>query len=232
VIANLPRLVFHVGGPAFHPVADQARAVTAWFGEEFRCELHDGVDAFEHLDDCDLLVLMGLHWTGMTPLAYRPMQGRHRRAFEQYVRSGRPLLAHHGAVASYDDCPRFGELVGVAWVWGTTSHSPLGTHLVRVRNTNHPVVAGVDDFQIFDELYYNLKIADGLPVGVHAHASWDGADHPMVITADGGRVPGAGRMVYLANGHDLRAFESPALRELWANAVRWLLAPVPSRGAS
>jgi hypothetical protein len=54
----------------------------------------------------------------------------------------------------------------------------------------------------------------------------------MVITADGGRVSGTGRMVYLANGHDLRAFESPALRKLWANAVRWLLAPVTNPAAS
>jgi hypothetical protein len=231
VIANLPRLVFHVGGPAFHPVADQARAVSGWLGDEFQCELHDGVDAFDRLDACDLLVLMGLHWTGMAPLAYRPMHERHRRAFEQYVRSGRPLLAHHGAVASYDDCPRFGELVGVAWVWGTTSHSPLGTHAVRVSSSSHPVVAGVGDFEIVDELYYNLKIADGLRADVHARATWDGREHPMVITAEGGRVGGAGRMTYLANGHDLRAFESPALRKLWTNAVRWLLSPVTNPAA-
>ena len=104
----MPRIVFHVGGPEFHPVADQARAIASWLGDSYRCEFHDGVDAFDHLDHCDLLVLMGLHWTGMAPLVYRPMQARHKEAFERYVASGRPLLAHHGAVASYDDWPRFG----------------------------------------------------------------------------------------------------------------------------
>ena len=45
----------------------------------------------------------------------------------------------------------------------------------------------------------------------------------MIITAEGGRVEGAGRTVYLANGHDLRAFACPALPRLWQNAVRWSL---------
>ena len=219
----MPRIVFHVGGPDFHPVADQARAIALWLGSEYQCELHDGVDAFDHLDGCDLLVLMGLHWTGMAPLSYRPMETLHRAALERYVASGRPLVAHHGAVASYDDWPRFGQLVGVAWVWGTTSHSPIGTHTVRVRQTNHPVISGVGDFDIVDELYYDLRIANDLTMQVHAEAEWNGRAHPMVITAEGGRVRGAGKMVYLANGHDLRAFEAPAMRMFWVNAVRWVL---------
>jgi type 1 glutamine amidotransferase len=45
----------------------------------------------------------------------------------------------------------------------------------------------------------------------------------MVITAEGGRVAGAGRTIYLANGHDLAAFACPALRQLWLNAVQFAL---------
>lgn len=225
-----PRVLFHVGGPNFHPVADQARTIQGWLGPGYQTSHCDGIDAFDRLDDCDLLVLMGLHWTGMgpegCPVPYRPMEDRHKAAFERYVDSGRPILAHHGAVASYDDWPRFGELVGVTWVWGTTSHSPIGTHLVEIRPTDHPVIAGVSNFQITDELYYNLKLADELPAQVHATARWDGSDHPMVITAEGQGTragAGAGRRVYLANGHDLRAFEPPQMRTLWVNSIRWLL---------
>ena len=94
---------------------------------------------------------------------------------------------------------------------------------MRVRPTDHPIIAGVEDFEVFDELYYDLKFTEDLPIEVHAHAQWNGREHPMVITAVGGRAPGAGKMVYLANGHDLRAFEPPAMRKLWTNAVRWLL---------
>ena len=230
-IPTVPRIVFHVGGPAFHPVADQATQIIEWLGPGHRCELLDGVDALEPrvLDGTDLLVLMGLHWTGMTggtpSLPYRPMGESHRAAFERYVRGGKPILAHHGAVASYDDWPRFGELVGVAWVWGKTNHSPIDSHTVRVLGTGHPVVRDVRDYTLVDELYYDLKLADGLRPDVHAEAQWDGAARPMVMTAEGGRVDGAGKVVYLANGHDLRAFEAPALRQLWVNSIRWLLEP-------
>jgi type 1 glutamine amidotransferase len=148
------------------------------------------------------------------------MEDRHERAFEEYVGNGKPILAHHGAVASYDDWPRFGELVGVAWIWGTTNHSPIQSHTVQIAKSRHPVNAGINDFEIVDELYYDLKIANDLKTQTHATARWDGRDHPMVIAA---QRETRGRLVYLANGHDLRAFEAPSLGKLWTNSVKWLL---------
>ena len=68
-----------------------------------------------------------------------------------------------------------------------------------------------------------MKVAPGLQPSVHAEAIWQGQRLPMVMTASGGHVAGAGRTVYLANGHDLRAFACPALPQLWRNAVHWLL---------
>jgi type 1 glutamine amidotransferase len=224
----MPRLVFHVGGPAFHPVAAQAAEVATWLDDGLECDIVEGRAAFDALDGCDLLVLMGLHWTGMTAawagdLPYLPLLDRHKHAFEDYITAGRPLLVHHGAIASYDDWPRFGELVGYWWVWGASQHSPFGTHQVRVQPTEHPITSGVADYTIDDELFYNLHVAPGYAPSVLATASWDGREHPMVMTHTRGEIGGAGRTVYLANGHDLRAFEAPALRTLWLNAIHWLL---------
>jgi type 1 glutamine amidotransferase len=223
-MSHRSRIVFHVGGPEFHPVAQQAAMIAHWLGNEFDCEQHDGVDAFDALPGCDLLVLMGLHWSGMKAarMTYRAMAHQHQCALENYIASGKPLLCHHGAVASYDDWPRFGELCGVAWIWGKTSHSPIGNHTVRLCS-GHPVVAGVSDFAIYDELYYALKIADDVEPDVHATAEFAGTQHPMIMTGSGGRIAGAGKWAYLANGHDLRAFECPAMKQLWINAVAWLL---------
>jgi type 1 glutamine amidotransferase len=225
----MARIVFHVGGPAFHPVAAQARLIASSLGDGYDCRLADGTAAFELLDECDLFVAMGLHWTGMNAewagnMTYTPLTSSHQAAFEAYVASGRPILAHHGGIASYDDWPRYGELLGFAWVWGVTTHSPLGDHTVRVLPTGHPLVAGVDDYTLFDELYYDVRIAPGLAPAVHAAAEWDGAARPMILSAEGGRVRGAGRTAYLANGHDLRAFACPAMAQIWRNAVAWALA--------
>jgi len=225
----MTQIMFHTGGPAFHPVAEQATMLMGWLGERYQYAMYDGVDAFEHLEACDLLVLMGLHWTGMSAdwcgnLAYRPMDEEHRHAFESYIASGRPVLAHHGAIASYDDWPRFGELLGFTWVWGTTTHSPIDTYQVQALPTQHPIITGVYDYTIYEELYYNVRVTPGLAATVHAATSWEEHPAPMILSAQGGRTPGAGRTVYLANGHDLRAFEAPMLKTIWVNAITWLLA--------
>ena len=169
----------------------------------------------------ELLVIMGLHWTGYD--RYEPMQPAHKAAFERYVRSGRPIIAHHGGIASYDDWPRFGELLGFAWIWGRTNHSPIADYDVRVLPTGHPIVAGMSDFRIRDELYYDIAITPGLKVQTHAEADFDGKRLPMVMTATGGRIDGAGKVTYLANGHDMKALDCPAMQPLWRNAVAWAL---------
>jgi type 1 glutamine amidotransferase len=213
------RIVFHIGGPAFHPVDRQAKSIVAWLGAEHECELHDGVDAFDHLEKADLLVLMGLHWTGMGDgLTYRPMNASHVAALERYVVAGKPIIAHHGAIASYDDCPRFAELVGFAWIWGKTNHSPIGEYTVRVLPTSHPIVAGLSDYSIHDELYYDIALTRGMKATTHAEAEFQGKRLPMIMTAER-----PNKIAYLANGHDMKAFECPAMKTLWLNAVRWAL---------
>ena len=228
----MAKIVFHVGGPAFHPVAEQAQLIASWLDTELggRHEylIAASVSAFEMLDECELFVAMGLHWTGMDAewagkMEYHPLLGAHQEAFNAYVASGRPIIAHHGGIASYDDWPRYDELLGFTWVWGQTTHSPLGDHKVEVHKTGHPIVEGLQNYTLFDELYYNVQVTPGMEAAVQATAEWDGQPRPMIITAEGGRLAGAGRTVYLANGHDMRAFAAPALRQIWVNAVRWAL---------
>jgi type 1 glutamine amidotransferase len=218
------RIVFHVGGPAFHPVDLQANQIAQWLGPDYRCSIHEGSRAFDDLNNADLLVLMGLYWTG-SHIEYVPLDNHHKQAIEEYIASGRPVLCHHGAIASYDDWPQFGQLTGFAWIWGNTNHSPVGTYTVHISKSSHPITHNLTDYSLVDELYYDIKLADGLEPTIHATASWNDQFLPMIITATGGRTPGAGKTAYLANGHDMRAFDCPALKTLWLNTVRWLLEP-------
>jgi len=211
---------FHVGGPDFHPVAEQAQLIAQWLGDRYACDLREGGAAFDDLEKVDLLVVMGLFWTGGE--GYEPLSSARQQSFAAYVASGRPVLAHHGGIASYDDWPRFGELLGFTWVWGTTEHSPVGEWAVRVLPTGHAVVAGVSDFELTDELYFDVKVSDGLTPTAHAEADYADRKLPMVLTGEGGRTGGAGKTAWLANGHDMRAFAAPAMKQLWINATRWL----------
>lgn len=227
---NTQKLTFHVGGPEFHPTAPQARVIQGWLGDSYHYAIHEDREVFDHLQDTDLLVLMGLFYsgTGADSLGrYTPLDTKQEAALSAYIASGRPVLLHHGAIASYDDSEVFTRLIGINWVWtgaGRTNHSPIAEYRVNAPPSDHPVMDGVRDYTLFDELYYNLHIQPGFEPEAHAWAEFEGRRLPMVFTAEGGRgVPGAGKLVYLANGHDLRAFECPAMRQLWINSVRWLL---------
>jgi type 1 glutamine amidotransferase len=216
------RLIFHVGGPDHHPVNQQAATIIEWLGPEYACHTAESLAAFEHLNECDLLVLMGMHWTGWEG-RYRSPSDVHRRALEKYINSGRPIISAHGAIASYDDWPGFGEMVGYTYLWGVTSQTPLADYRVRVLPSGHPIVSGVEDYTIFDELYYDIRISPGMEATIHAMAEWENKRLPMIMTAEGGRLPGAGKTTYIANGHDMRSFECPALRQIWLNAIHWSL---------
>jgi hypothetical protein len=230
---SAPRIRFYTGGLAMHPTTAQARLIERWLGNTARCEIVEGPAAFEGLESADLLVSMGLHWTGMAAewagrLPYVSPTPDQRRGFIEYATSGRPLLLAHGGIASFDDWPEFAAALPVRWDWKVTSHLQVDTYTVQPAPEPHPLIEGVDPFDAVDEIYVNLQLHPGLRFSVHAHAPYHGAKFPMVISGSGGAFPESGRMVYLANGHDLRAFEAPAVARLWLNAIRWLTHPSSS----
>jgi len=218
-------IVFQIGDPGYHPLAEQAQTLQSWIGPAFSYSVYDGRDAFEHLDGCDLLILMGHHKPGDSNASgpYRPLLAVHQEAFVAYVASGRPLITHHAGICSYADWPRYGELSGFTWRWGDTGHSPYHTFSVQVHATGHPITCDITDYIIDDELYYQVAFAPDLPLTSHASADWNGKRWPLVCTAVGGRIAGAGRTAYIAHGHDMGSFACPALPQLWRNTVAWVL---------
>lgn len=138
--------------------------------------------------------------------------------------SGRPLLGWHGGIASYDDWTDFGALIGFRWDWRVTLHSPYKEWDVKVESTGHPVIEGVGSYRIEDELYYNVQVTPGFDYVVHAWAQVEeGIRFPMIMTGEGGRIEGAGKTAYLANGHDLRSTSCAVFRKAAINAILWLL---------
>ena len=130
-----------------------------------------------------------------------------RAALTEHVRSGGGLLALHGAPICFDDWPQWGDLLGGSWNWQTSTHPPLdGPVDVRVARDAHPIVAGVDDFRIVDEVYGFLdRTPDvtGLLFSPHS-----GTDHPLLWA----RTVGRGRVVYDALGHHVPSYEVPEHR--------------------
>lgn len=172
----------------------------------------------------DLVVLNLLRWT-MKVERYAAQRERWsislsedaRAGLRGYVEAGGGLLGMHGASICFDDWPGWWDLLGAVWRWETSFHPPLdGPVPVEVTpGAQHPVVAGVSDFEVVDEAYGFLDVVDDVEPLLSTRHS--GATHPLLWA----RPVGAGRVVYDALGHDVRSFSVPEHRQVVQQAVRW-----------
>jgi uncharacterized protein len=106
------------------------------------------------------------------------------------------------------------ELLGNRYL----SHGPghhEGRHTIEVV-AEHPVTDGVTDFELFDE-YYEFEMADDKVTVLAQRHRADGVVIPVMYA----REVGAGRVIYLALGHDMRAWGEPPFRQLVRQALTW-----------
>jgi uncharacterized protein len=171
-----------------------------------------------------LLVLDLLRWTMQVP-RYAHLRDEWsislsevaRAALTAHLHDGGGLLAMHGASICFDDWPEWRDLLGGVWRWDTSTHPPLsGPVDVRVEH-GHPIVAGLADFSIVDEVYGFLDRTDdveGLLFSPHG-----GTDHPLLWA----RTVGSGRVVYDALGHHVPSYAVPEHRLIVRRAALWAI---------
>jgi uncharacterized protein len=138
-----------------------------------------------------------------------------QEALAEMVASGKGLVGIHCACIMGLPADRaLYELLGCRYL----SHGPghhEGRHTVEILG-GHPVTEGLADFELFDE-YYEFELADDkITVLAQRHRA-DGAVIPVMYA----REVGAGRVVYLALGHDMRAWGEPSFRALVRQAMTW-----------
>ena len=219
------KVIIHIGGHDFHPVYEQAALLTGWLAEFCWCHTAESLAALEHLGECDLVVFMGMYYSGWEG-RYRPPGEPHKRQVERYVASGSPMIFAHGAIASYDDWPRFAALAGFTFAGRRPTFALPGEYLVRVSRdgADEPIRHGVDDHVLQEAPPSDVRVADDIGARVHASIA-RGADGamPMWVTGRGGRVEGAGKTAFIGAGHDLRGFAHPMTRQIWINTAQWCL---------
>ena len=188
-------------------------------GESLAAILADVGLATEATDDIDaglaaldptrhtLVVVNALWWTrpGSAPEPrIRHLDDAGRRAIGAWHADGRPILALHTGLLSFDDWPGWAELLGGAWVAGTSHHGPIAPLAVRT-------CAG--GFEVTDECYQGIDLAGDVAVV----ASSDAGD-PLAW-----RRTGSGRVVVDLLGHDARSLDAAGHRALLARELTWLL---------
>jgi len=140
-----------------------------------------------------------------------------RNGVLKHLHSGKGLLALHGATVCFDDWPEYKKILGAWWEWGgKCGHSPYQEHQMKVRVDSHPIVAGLSNFSILDELYYCPQITD--KVESFITAEWEGVEHPILWV----RLYGEARVCYCALGHDGKSFENRTFQVLLKRSALWV----------
>jgi type 1 glutamine amidotransferase len=175
----------------------------------------DVIEAPAALGAMDLApyALVVLHFRNEKPL---DGEAKVRANLEGYVRRGGGLVLIHFACGAFPDWPEFGRLAGMVWD-GVNTHDPRGPFRVRITRPEHPVAAGLADFDTDDELYIGLVERRPVDVFAVARSKVTGRDHPMAFTF----AHGDGRVFHTPLGHDVKALSQPGAAELIRRGARW-----------
>jgi uncharacterized protein len=130
-----------------------------------------------------------------------------------FIASGRSIVTIHNGI-SYQSNAEFAQLIGGKFI----GHPPYQKLTYNIVKEEHPIVKGISDFEMEEELYtFEL---DNL------------CDKEILMTATDGNITapaawikkyGKGKVVYLAQGHDKKSFENLSFRKLIKNSVEWLI---------
>jgi len=134
-----------------------------------------------------------------------------------FVKGGKGFFVQHLASASFAEWEEFGKLCGRKWVMGTSGHGPRGVFEAKVVNKEHPITAGMSNFETDDELYAKLQGTGEINVLVESDSDWSKKTEPLVFTLNYGK----GRTVHNAFGHDGKALMNPSVQRIIVRGVEW-----------
>jgi hypothetical protein len=158
------------------------------------------------------------HTSGKAQFWMKPEQGK---AVRQFVDSGGSALFLHNVTHVGLANPDFRDVLGASYL----GHPPIRTFKVKVKNPNHPITNGVNDFVVTDEQHYMTYDKDPKYV-LLGTVNVDGLTYKdLGATALGGWAYdyGKGRVCYFSPGHMVSVLWNPEYVKLQHNAVRWLL---------
>ncbi len=163
------------------------------------------------------------------------------KAVEEFVKSGKGLVAVHGASWAFNGWvvlgdghkrmdiiepawPEYRKMIGGYWSdeEPKSGHGKLHTFSVKFMDHSHPVPRGMaESFLATDELYHRQVVLPHAHVLATAfddpHIGGTGKEEPILWYTDYGK----GRVFYTALGHDEAAMREPGFVTTFARAAEW-----------
>jgi type 1 glutamine amidotransferase len=129
--------------------------------------------------------------------------------------AGKGFVGTHSAADSFKETPGYIPMVGAHFLMHP-SYWPKLT--INVKNRNHPVVEGIEDFEIEEELYLMETVGH---FELLMSTYYDGFERPIAWV----KPYGHGRVLYTALGHAKQQTENPNFQKLVVNGIRWAANP-------
>jgi putative membrane-bound dehydrogenase-like protein len=145
---------------------------------------------------------------------HRAIEPAQEKALLDFVAGGKGLLALHSSSFCFQNSTAYVALLGAQFARHGT-----GEFTAALVNPSHPVLAGLQPFQVVDETYVHTKLSPDRTV-LMERAEGAGREPWTWV-----RTQGNGRVFYTAYGHDERVWGRPEFHSLMKNAITWAVGP-------
>jgi type 1 glutamine amidotransferase len=139
-----------------------------------------------------------------------------------FVRNGGGWVGIHSASETFASNPEYVRMVGARF----TRHEPYREMRILRIEGEHPILEGIQNFQIMDEFYYhdecNLEDKHVLLV---CPSPDDGLVRPIAWT----KMYGKGRVFFTALGHSVESCSHPSLLKMVTQGIAWVARTEPRK---
>jgi scyllo-inositol 2-dehydrogenase (NADP+) len=170
-------------------------------------ELTTDFDAFKHLTEGAYAAVV-LYTTGF----YDDLTPEREQGLLHFIQNGGGFVGVHAAADSFLHNRAYVEMLNGEFL----THPEQHEFKLTITPVQHYLTTRVPDFSMYDEMY-QLKSHDPAKCTVLAQTEWLGKQMPMAYTRDYGN----GRVVYLANGHNMQVWRHPEFQKLLIRAIAW-----------
>lgn len=217
--AKRPQALALIGDRYHSPVYIRDHLAPALLRENIPVTFIENVEALnaESLGHVQLLIILrdGMNWPdGYDHDPVKWMTDQQQQAIWDFVNNGGGFLALHNAQGIYPPGGLYYKLFGGDY----GGHPEPYVFTVRIENKDHPITAGIEDCEIFDEQHTVKYYLDREHLLLRSIAR-----NNLESPAGWWREVGKGRFCYLAPGHTPEALGHPMMQRLIRNAVNWLL---------
>lgn len=175
--------------------------------ENFEVEISDTLDSFRDEEKLAALNLIVPNWT------MGSIEKEQLAPFLQAVKNGVGVAGLHGGMGdALRNETEYQYMVGGQWVAHPGND---GVHYtVRIKDRAHPLMAGLEDFEVISEKYYmHIDSANH----VLAVTDFDDVEMPVSWT----KTYGAGKVFYCSLGHQANIVAMPEVMTIMRRGLVW-----------